>query len=87
MRDHIHVGPQLVDEAAVSVLRGRFDDLVHHLLDCHGGAVGSHDLLAELQQELQTHALMSQPIHGGVTGPGCRVRATELIRSTTALHI
>ena len=52
MRGHIHIWPQLIDEAAALLPRGRYDDLIHHFLDRHGGTVGPHELLAELNQKL-----------------------------------
>jgi hypothetical protein len=49
MRGHMHVGSQLIDEAALFFLRERDDDLLHHLLYCHGRFVRLHDPLVELK--------------------------------------
>jgi hypothetical protein len=68
MRGYMHVGSKLIDEAALLVPRGRDDDLLHHLLDGHVHSVRLHDSLVELQQELNTDALVGQLHHGRKVG-------------------
>jgi len=90
MRRHKHVRPQLIDEAALLVLRGRDDDLLHHLLHCHGRSVRLHDPLVELQKELQTNALVGQLHHGrkvGVDDRWCNGCTTKIfVRLLAALN-
>jgi hypothetical protein len=64
----MHVGSQLIDEAALLVLRERDDDLLHHLLHGHARSVRLHDPLVEFKKELHTNALVGQLHHGRKVG-------------------
>jgi hypothetical protein len=68
MRGHMHVGSQLIDEAALLVLCERDDDFLLHLLHGHGRSVRLHDPLVELKKKLYTNALVGQLHHGRKVG-------------------